>query len=344
MTPRVSVVIVTWNERDVISRCLPPLVDQLGPEDELIVSDNGSIDGTRELVRELAPQAIVVDNGANLGFMDGCNRGAERASKELLVLLNPDTVVAPGWADAMRLPAQDGRGWEAWQSLVTMEGGTRINTSGGVVHFTGIAWAGGMGEPCEAGAVERGEVGFVSGAAMAIPLETWRRLDGMPGYFFLYCDDVDISLRLRLTGGRIGVEPAALVDHDYEFSRRGVKWRVLERNRWATVLRTYPGPLLALVMPALLAAELGILAVAVGSGWGGQKLLAMGDTLRRLPRVLRERRQIQRGRTVSSAEFASRLTADLTSPYLGPVARALPLRLALRAYWAVVTALLRTFG
>src|SRR5213080_2839499 len=146
-----SVVIVTWNERERVERCLPPLVDQLKPGDELIVSDNGSEDGTIELVRELAPDAIVVENGANLGFMDGCNRGAQRAGGDLLVLLNPDTIVAPGWADAMRRPAEDGRGWAAWQALVTMDGGTRINTSGGVVHFTGIAWAGRMGEPLEPG-------------------------------------------------------------------------------------------------------------------------------------------------------------------------------------------------
>jgi GT2 family glycosyltransferase len=338
--PSVSVVIVTWNERDVISRSLPPLVEQLKPSDELIVSDNGSSDGTLDVVRELAPEAIVVENGANLGFMDGCNRGAERASGDLLVLLNPDTVVAPGWLEAMRRPAEDGRGWSAWQGLVTMDGGTRINTSGGIVHFTGIAWAGQMGEPYAPGAVERGEVGFASGASMAIPLETWRRLDGMPGYFFLYCDDVDLSLRLRLEGGTVGVEPDALVDHEYEFSRRGVKWRVLERNRWATVLRTYPGPLLVLLLPALLATELGILAAAVAGGWGGQKLLAGADTARLLPRLVRERRQIQAGRTISAHDFARHLTPDLTSPYLGGAARSRVLRAALRAYWRAVLALL----
>src|SRR4051812_50132576 len=128
-----------------MSRCLPPLVRQLKPGDELIVSDNGSSDDTLAVVRELAPEAIVVENRANLGFMDGCNRGAERATNELLVLLNPDTVVAPGWAAAMRRPAEDGRGWAAWQALVTMDRGTRINTSGGGGHFTGRAGGGGGG-------------------------------------------------------------------------------------------------------------------------------------------------------------------------------------------------------
>ena len=57
----------------------------------------------------------------------------------------------------------------------------------------------------------------------------------------MYHEDVDLSLRLRLAGGRLGVEPAAVVDHDYEFAKGAAKWRLLERNRWATIVRCYPG-------------------------------------------------------------------------------------------------------
>ena len=337
---RISVVIVTWNEADPISRCLPPLVQQLQPGDELIVSDNGSTDETLEIVARLAPEAVIVRNDANLGFPGACNTGAEAATGELLVLLNPDTVVAEGWAEAIRRPALDGRGWAAWQALVTMDGGTRINTSGGVVHYTGIAWAGQMGEPIHAAPGEPCEVGFGSGACLALPLETWRRIGGMPAHFFLYYDDVDISFVLRLEGGRIGLEPTARVDHEYEFSRRSAKWRVLERNRWASVIRTYPGRLLALLMPGLLLAELGILAAAVFGGWGGQKLLAMGDVARNLPLYLRERREIQARRTVAAADFAAWLVPDLTTPYLGAAGRSRVLACALRVYWRAVRTML----
>ena len=334
-----SVVIVTWNEAEVIRRCLPPLVQQLQPGDELIVSDNASEDGTLDVVAELAPGAIVVQNGGNVGFPAACNSGAAAASGELLVLLNPDTVVAPGWAEAIRRPALDGRGWAAWQALVTMEGGTRVNTSGGVAHYTGIAWAGQMGEPIAAAPREPREVGFGSGACLALRLADWRRIGGMPEHFFLYYDDVDISFVLRLEGGRIGVETGALVDHEYEFSRRSVKWRVLERNRWASIIRTYPGPLLALLMPGLLLTELGILAIAAAGGWGGQKLLAMGDVLRLLPTYLAERREIQARRTISAREFADWLVPELSTPYLGAAARSAPLAWALSAYWWAVRVL-----
>ena len=71
----------------------------------------------------------------------------------------------------------------------------------------------------------------------------------MPEPFFLYHEDVDLSLRVRLAGGELGVEPAARVDHDYEFEKGADKWRYLERNRWATLIRTYPAALLAAAGP-----------------------------------------------------------------------------------------------
>jgi GT2 family glycosyltransferase len=254
----------------------------------------------------------------------------------LLVLLNPDTIVAVGWGEAIRRPLAEGRGWAVWQALVTMDGGTRVNTDGGIVHFTGIAWAGHMGEPIEVAAGEPREVGFASGACMALELATWRRIGGMPAHFFLYCDDVDISMTLRLEGGIVGIEPSARVDHEYEFSRRGVKWRMLERNRWATVLRNYPTGLLLAVLPAMLATELGLLAAAAAGGWGRQKLQAMGDVVRALPLVLRERRAIQARRRISSAEFARWLVPELSSSYLPAAARTPLLGAGLRLYWSAV--------
>ncbi len=343
-----SVVIVTHNHLDAVRGALPALTVQLDQGDELIVVDNASSDGTPDAVRELAPDAIVIDAGANLGFAAGCNRGASSASGELLCFLNPDAVPAPGFREAIERPLADDRGWAAWQALVTAEGRTVVNTRGGVVHFTGIAWAGGAGEPLaldgDAGVgaekPSRGEPGFVSGACLAIPRARWERIGGFAERFFLYHEDVDLSLRLRLAGQQLGVEPAARVEHAYEFAKGPAKWRHLERNRWATLIRTYPAALLALLAPALVATELALVPVSAAGGWLGQKLLAWSDTLSSLPRLLRERRQIQATRAIDVADFARALTADLASPYLGRAGRSRALRGALRAYWSVVLALL----
>jgi GT2 family glycosyltransferase len=341
---RLSVVIVTRDHREAVREALPALAAQLDDGDELIVVDNDSSDGTADAVRELAPEAIVIDAGANLGFAAGSNRGASAASGELLCFLNPDAVPAPGFREAIERPLAEGRSWAAWQGLVTADGGRVVNTRGGVVHFTGIAWAGGAGEPLPPEGPIEGEPGFVSGACLAIPRATFEGIGGFADAFFLYHEDVDLSLRLRLGGRRLGVEPAARVEHAYEFGKGPTKWRHLERNRWATLIRTYPTPLLALLAPALAATELALLPVSAAGGWFGQKLLAWGDTLRAMGRLLRERRRIQATRTTGAAQFARALAADLDSPYLGRAGRSRVLRGALRAYWSVVLRLLGPSG
>jgi hypothetical protein len=342
--PSLSILIVAWNSSEELTRTLPALLPELGDGDELIVVDNDSSDGTAELVEGLDSRARVrvIRAGGNLGFAAGCNAGAAEASGELLVILNPDAMPLPGFGEAIRRPWLQGRGWAAWQALVADAGATRINSAGNPIHFTGIVWAGGHGKPIAA-APAAGEVTVLSGACLAIPLRTWREVGGFPAEFFLYHEDVDLSLRLRLRGGTLGIEPAAVVDHDYEFGAREHKWRWLERNRLAFLVRAYPAPLLLLLAPALIATELALLAVSAAGGWGGQKLAADLEFLRWLPRLLRERRRVQAIRTVSAAEFASWLTPDLDSPFISPAARSLPVRLLLRAYLGAVRVLLR-FG
>lgn len=331
---------VTYESAAALPKTLPAIVDELRAGDELIVCDNGSSDGTLAVIGELAPGAIVLEPGANLGFAEGCNRAAARAGNELLLLLNPDNVVAPGFRDAIELPLVEGRGWSAWQGLVTDEGGARLNTCGNEVHFTGISWAGGAGLPRSAAPEAPREVTVASGACLAIRRDAWEELGGFSEPYFLYHEDTDLGLRLWLAGHRVGIEPRALCEHDYEFTKGGHKWRYLERNRWATILRCYPRRLLALLTPALLATELALLVVATLGGWLPQKLRANGEVLLRLPRLLGERREIQAGAAIDASSFAALLRADLDSDFLGRAGRSKLLRGALRTYWRMVLQLL----
>jgi GT2 family glycosyltransferase len=338
--PTLSVLVVTFNERALVERCLPVLVEQLGEGDELIVADNRSEDGTVEAVERLAPSATVIRMNRNDGYMPACNAAATRATGDVIITLDADVIPAPGFCDAIRRPAANGSHWAGWMGLVTMGDGHLINTSGGVSHFTGLSWAGQVGEPLEAASPEPREVSFLTGACLAISREAWNREPGFADEYFLYFDDVDWCFRTRLGGGRIGIVPDARVDHLYDFTKRHVKWRLLERNRWATIIRTYPRELLVLVLPALLLTELALPVIALRWGWLREKLLADLDVIRWLPRLLRERRAIQSRRTISAAEFADHLTAELSSPYFGGVGRSRVLRAGMRVYWALVRRLL----
>jgi N-acetylglucosaminyl-diphospho-decaprenol L-rhamnosyltransferase len=333
-----SAVVVAHDSAGELATALPPLLDQLHPDDELIVVDSGSRDGLAELMDGVDPRARLVTLSENVGFAAAANRGVAEARRELVVLLNPDAVVQPGWASAIR--AQSGGPWAAWMGLGMLERGARINTSGGVLHFTGFGWAGQIGQPLSAAPRVPSEVGFVSGACLALPRAAWLDSGGFPEHFFMYCEDVDLSLRLRLAGGRLAVIPDARFIHNYEFARGPWKWRLLERNRWAVILRTYPSALLVLLMPALLAAEVAVWLFAIRDGWGRTKTLATLDVLRALPRLMRERRAIQARRRVSAQTFAATMTAELGSPYFGDIGQRAFIRRALELYWRLVRALL----
>jgi GT2 family glycosyltransferase len=272
----------------------------------------------------------------NLGFAGGANVGVSALrSADVVVLLNPDAVAEPGCIDALRAVAAAEPAWGAWQALVTLPGGDVVNTDGNPVHFLGIAWAGNHGRPVadEGG---RREVPSASGAAMAVRRDAWEAVGGFDARYFLYGEDVDLSLRLQLVGWRVGVEPRARVVHDYAFEKGHYKWFHLERNRWWTLLAVYPAPLLVLLSPALLAFEAGLLAVAARGGWLRPKRAAMGAVLRSLPQVRARRRTVQATRQVTAAQFADVLTARLDSELLGAPGRSRIVQAVLDAWWALV--------
>ncbi len=329
--PALAAVVVAYNSAGDLPGTLASLRDQLAPDDELVVVDNGSRDASAEVARTAG--ARVVAAGRNAGFAAGCHAGARATRAPLLFFCNPDAALAPGCVDALRAAAGEQPGWGAWQALVTLPGGNEVNTSGGVTHWLGMGWAGQYGAPVAAAAPAPREVSFASGAALVVRRAAWDALGGFEPAYFMYGEDLDLSLRLRLAGWGVGVVPAARVQHAYEFAKGTYKWFLLERNRWWTILGAYPAALLAALAPALLAAEIGLLAVAARGGWLGAKLRAQGAVLRSLPWALRRRRRVQATRAVSALGFASGLSATLDSPFLGPLAEIGPVRAAQHGYW-----------
>jgi GT2 family glycosyltransferase len=312
-----ALVVVTHESAEQIPRLWTTVSAQLREGDEFVIVDNASTDATAELARSLGDAVAVIETGSNLGFAGGCHVGAEGTSAPLLLFLNPDTELEPGCLDALRAAARRHPEWATWQAAVLLDE-RLINSAGGVVHFLGIAWAGGCGQPLAALGSDDRAVAFPSGAAMVIRRAAWEELGGFDRKYFMYGEDLDLGLRVWLAGDGVGLVPSARVRHSYEFDKGTAKWFLLERNRWRTVLSVYPARLLLLLFPALLAAELGLIAIALAQGWLAAKLRAQAAVIAGLPGTLARRRRVQCLRRIGADEFAGHLTCSLDSPYLQP--------------------------
>jgi N-acetylglucosaminyl-diphospho-decaprenol L-rhamnosyltransferase len=338
-----AVVVVTHQSVAHLSGLAGALLGQLREDDELVIVDNASTDGTPDLARSLLGRAVVIETGANLGFAGGCHVGVRATTAPLLLFLNPDCQLRPRCLQRLRDASTVHPSWAAWQAAVLLDD-DHVNTSGGVIHYLGIGWAGDCGRPTSVLPEHEREIAFPSGAAMVVRREIWLELGGMDREYFMYGEDLDFGLRLWSAGHRVGLVPDAHVTHGYEFHKGQYKWFWLERNRWRTVLSVYPLVLLVLLAPALVAAELGLLAVAARQGWLVSKLRAQAATIGGLPRVLERRRVVQRTRRIGAAQLATHLTASLDSPYLTAVTEHPRLLGVQSLYWTVVCRLLGQLG
>lgn len=334
----VACVIVTYNQGAEFGTVLQRIAETRYAGDELVVVDNASVDGTAELAEAHDAPDRVIRTGTNLGFGAACNRGAAASSADTILFLNPDCLPEPDFMAEIRKGPAD---WDAWMGLVTLDDGERVNTAGGVAHFTGLGWAGRFGEPLDAVPPSPHPVGFLSGACLAIRRPVFEAVGGFPEDFFLYGEDVELSHRLRLAGHRFGLLPAARVRHAYAFAKGDHKWELMERNRLLLIARTYPTPVLVLVAPALVALEVVLLPYALLSGWGAAKLRALWGAFRLLPAATRARAAIQGSAAATDVEFALALASRLDSPFLGAIGRSSAINGLLGAYWALVIAVLR---
>jgi GT2 family glycosyltransferase len=293
----------------------------------VIVVDNGGDAVVPDGVR-------VVEPGQNIGFAAGCNLGAAEAGGDVLLFLNPDTVVLDGAPARLARTLENPAIGIAMPRLRLVDRPELLNSRGTVVHVAGLAWAGGFGEPAEdVTALE--DVAAASGAALAIRRKTFGELGGFTGELFMYQEDVELSWRAHLLGLRVVVDPGADVLHEYEFGRHAAKIALLERNRLIFVLTAYSLRLLLLLAPVMALGELAMLALAARRRWLRGKLGGWWWLLRHAHWLVRHRAETQRLRSVQDRELARFLTPTL-DPKMASLPRGIDLlNRLLRPYWSL---------
>jgi hypothetical protein len=223
-----SVVVVSFNGRDYLRRCLASLLGHTkGVSCEVIVVDNASWDGSAQMVEAEFPQVALIRLPVNVGFAAGCNRGIERAAGEFVLLLNPDTELAedalsPMVAYCRQNPSVGLLG----PKLLNSDGSLQLSCRRFPSHMTSLFnrqsiltrlfpgnpfsrrylmtdWAHDRIEP----------VDWLSGACVMLRREMVERIGAMDEGYFMYIEDVDLCYRAHQAGYEVVYFPQVAVTH-----------------------------------------------------------------------------------------------------------------------------------
>jgi GT2 family glycosyltransferase len=241
-----SVVVVNWNSRDDLRACLQSLRAQTHRDLEIIVIDNGSNDGSADMVAEEFPEIALSRETENLGFAEACNRGIDKSHGVWVAMLNNDACADPKWAEALveaigHVSADCGM----LQSLLLFQDRpTVINSTGIELTYSG----GGRdrdGGKTLAAVVPEADLFCVTAGAAAYRRSMLDAIKLPTGYFdrshFMYYEDLDLGWRARLAGWSALYVPESIVLHRWHGSsdRHGRAWldTVSYTNRLRTLLK-----------------------------------------------------------------------------------------------------------
>jgi GT2 family glycosyltransferase len=250
--PSVSTIVVNYNGAPEIVETLESLQRQTLPPREIIVVDNGSTDGSADLVERQFPDIRLVRAGENLGFAAGCNLGASLASGRYLALLNPDASADPDWLRTLVTALESDDRFAASVGKIYAGRSRTIEQAGALFNNLGNYWGRGHLELDEGQYDEVTEVPGLTGCAMLIDRQA---LDDEPMFdpeIFMYGEELDLTIRLRRRGYGIVYTPHAVVHHEGMVSVRrttqepqSFQQRLALRNRMKILATYYPPRVLA---------------------------------------------------------------------------------------------------
>jgi N-acetylglucosaminyl-diphospho-decaprenol L-rhamnosyltransferase len=227
MSAPVAVAVVSWNTRDLLDRCLRALRPAADAGlAEVWVVDNGSRDGSPQVVRERHGWTRLVEPGENLGYGRAVNLVAERTSSPWLAASNADVALRPGALERLLEAGEADPGAGAVAPRLVLPGGTAQHSVWAfpTVPVTAAENAGSrllgraLSERLSLRAAwdpdRGGRVPWAIGAFLLVRREAWEAVGGFDAGLWLSAEDLDLGWRLRNAGWATRYEPAAVADHE----------------------------------------------------------------------------------------------------------------------------------
>jgi GT2 family glycosyltransferase len=290
---RVVVIIINWNGRQYLERCLAALFAQPVEQAQVIVVDNGSTDDSCAWVIAHFPQVQIMALPHNAGFAVANNLAIRATTAPYVILLNNDTEVQPGWLEALiEPPEQDASIGMCAARVILADRPDLIDSIGIRVDALGFAWQIGHSQSAAAAFLKPIDVFGPSGAAALYRREMLDQIGLLDEDFESYYEDVDLAWRAQRAGWRCRYVSQAAVRHVHSATSRRQPDRkiyLVSRNRWWTLFRNYPIPRLWLMLPFIVVVD----SVSLIRAWAQQRSLspwkARRDALRGFSRMWTKR-------------------------------------------------------
>jgi N-acetylglucosaminyl-diphospho-decaprenol L-rhamnosyltransferase len=212
MPQSIDVVVPTFNRWDLTEACLGDLAGQTVAH-AVIVSDDGSTDGTPARVLEAFPAAAVVESDRNRGFAAACNRGVAAGSGRFVVLLNNDVRARPDFLERLVAPLDRDERVGSVAALLVRPDERTIDSVGLAADVTLAGFPRLAGRPIAEAATERPTLTGPSGGAAAYRRAAWEEVGGLDEAIFFYMEDLELALRLRAAGWKAVAAPDAVAVH-----------------------------------------------------------------------------------------------------------------------------------
>lgn len=319
--PAISIVIITWNSSGYISKCLLALSKQTFQDFETIIVDNGSADDTVNIINSHQPQLNIriKQLDKNLGFAAANNIGAQIAQGNWLALLNADAFPEQDWLEQLLAATQKNPDFTFFSSRqIQYEHPELLDGAGDEYHVSGLAWRRYYNHNQKEYGIKSEEVFSACAAASMYLKEDFLKIGGFDENYFSYFEDVDLSFRLRLIGGRCLYAHQAAVYHVGSASAGKMSDFVIyhgHRNLEWAYLKNMPWALLWLYLPLHILTSTYFLISFTLKGKQVPIFKAKLDAIRGIPLILQKRKISQKTRTANILEIHRALTKGLLSPY-----------------------------
>jgi GT2 family glycosyltransferase len=295
--PAVAVVIPNWNTSEYLGACIASVEGETDVAIELLVIDNGSVDGSVDLLKRAGVAHVGL--AENVGFARAVNLAACRTSAPLLLVLNADVVLKPGCLGTLVAAIEvDSTLAGVQPKIVSVDDGeasVRIYSAGQGLTTAASAYEIGKGEPDGPAYSQAREIFGVCGAVCLLRRELFTDLGGYDERYFAFYEDVDLNARARLAGWCFSYVPGAVAAHvghaawAKQAAARAFNVRLTVRNRAMTAAKVLP----ARCLPWVLLATFRTLIASPFKRVGRAAMTGALSVLRHLPGLLQERRRLR---------------------------------------------------